>query len=70
MNSIALAAGYNCRAMGAIGSWLCIAERDNWDGITYPIKTVLAVKVDGDKVKPNVWYVVKDGKLKEWQDED
>ena len=70
MNSIALAAGYKGRAMGEIGSWLCIAERDKWDGKTYPIKTVLAVKVDGKKVKPNVWYVVENGKLKEWKNED
>ena len=28
LNSIALAAGYKCKAKGAIGSWLCIAERD------------------------------------------
>ena len=65
MNSIALAAGYNCKAMGAIGSWLCIAEREDWNGETYPIKTVLAVRVDGEKVKANTWYKVVNGELQE-----
>ncbi len=64
-NSIALAAGYQCKAKGAIGSWLCIAERENWDGKTYPIKEVRAVKVDGERIKADTWYMLVDGELKE-----
>ena len=65
LNSIALAAGYKCKAKGAIGSWLCIAERDKWNGETYPIKDVRAVKVDGKTVKADTWYQLINGKLKE-----
>ena len=65
LNSIALAAGYRCKAKGAIGSWLCIAEREDWDGNTYPIKEVKAVRVDGEIVKADTWYMLVDGELKE-----
>ena len=65
LNSIALAAGYKCKAKGAIGSWLCIAERDEWNGETYPIKEVRAVKVDGETVKADTWYMLVNGELKE-----
>jgi len=59
--SIACALGLECRAKGAVGCWLVIAERDN----EYKIKTVLSVKVDGKKVKEDTWYMAKDGKLVE-----
>ena len=65
LNSIALAAGYKCKAKGAIGSWLCIAERDEWNGKTYPIKEVRAVKVDGENIKPDTWYMLIDGEITE-----
>ena len=65
LNSIALAAGYKCKAKGAIGSWLCIAERDKYNGETYPIKEVRAVKVDGEIVKADTWYQLINGELKE-----
>ena len=65
LNSIALAAGYQCKAKGAIGCWLCIAEREKWNGETYPIKEVRAVKVDGKIVKADTWYRLVNGELKE-----
>ena len=65
LNSIALAAGYQCKAKGAIGCWLCIAEREKWNGVTCPIKEVRAVKVDGKTVKADTWYMLVDGELKE-----
>ena len=65
LNSIALAAGYQCKAKGAIGCWLCIAEREEWNGETYPIKEVRAVKVDGEIVKADTWYQLVNGELKE-----
>ena len=51
-NSIAVVTGYNSGAVGVIGSWLVLTERD----INYKIIEVRSVKVDGDKIKPNVFY--------------
>ena len=47
--------------MGAIGCAICLVERGEWDGETYPIVSVKAAIVDGETVKPGVWYTLKDG---------
>lgn len=64
-DSIALAAGYRCKAKGAIGCWIVLAERGRWSGDTYPIKEVKAFEVDGEKVKADTWYMLVNGQLKE-----
>lgn len=67
LDSIALAAGYKCKAKGSLGCWLVIAEREEYDykKRIYPIKDVKAVKVDGAKIKPDTWYMLVDGELVE-----
>ena len=61
---IALAAGVDCKAMGALGCWIVLTERV-WDdeGNYYRIKEVRALEVDGVNIKPEVWYMLKDGEV-------
>lgn len=47
--------------MGALGCAICLVERGEWDGETYPIISVRAAIVDGETVKPGVWYILKNG---------
>ena len=47
--------------MGSAGSAIVCVERGDWDGEAYPIKSILSTIVDGDKIKPGVWYTVKGG---------
>lgn len=54
-----------CKAKGAIGCWIVLAERGEWNGDTYPIKEVKAFEVDGKKVKADTWYMLVNGQLKE-----
>ena len=63
---IALAAGVECKAMGALGCWIVLTERV-WDdeGHYYRIKEVRALEVDGVNIKPEVWYMLKDGEVVE-----
>ena len=63
---IALAAGVGCKAMGALGCWIVLTERV-WDdeGNYYRIKEVRALEVDGVNIKPEVWYMLKDGEVVE-----
>ena len=63
--SVAIVTGIGSKASGAIGCWLVLTERGDWDGETYPIKEVRAVKVDGETVKPGVFYKLKDGEVVE-----
>ena len=64
-SSVALAAGYECKAMGAFGCAICCVERGEWDGETYPIIAVKAAIVDGEKIKADTWYQLKNGKFVE-----
>ena len=64
-DSIALAAGRGCRAKGALGCWIVLAERGDWDGNSFPIVSVKAFKVDGVTVKADTWYMLVNGKLVE-----
>ena len=59
--SVAIVTGKDSKAKGALGCWLVLTERGEWDGKGYPIKEVKAFKVDGDKVKTNTWYKLVDG---------
>ena len=59
--SIAVAGGYQCRARGALGCWLVLAERDT----TGHILGVQAVPVDGDTIRADTLYVLRGGKVVE-----
>ena len=61
--SIAIVTGVDSKAAGALGCWLVLTERGGWDGETYPIKEVRAVKVDGETIKPGVFYKLVDGEV-------
>ena len=63
--SIAIVTGVDSRASGAIGCWLVLTERGGWNGETYPIKEVRAVKVDGETIKPGVFYKLQNGEVVE-----
>ena len=61
--SIAVVTGIGSKACGALGCWLVLTERGEWNGETFPIKEVKAVRVDGKTIKPNAWYKLKDGQI-------
>ena len=61
--SIAVASGIEGKAMGALGCAICLVERGEWDGETYPIVSVKAAIVDGETIKPGVWYTLKGGEF-------
>ena len=52
--------------MGALGCALFLVER-KWDEDKriYAIANVAAVIVDGESIKPDTWYYLKDGKITE-----
>ena len=67
--SVAVSTGVGGRVMGALGCAVVCVERGDWDGEAYPIKSILASVVDGDKINPGVWYTVKDGQWVEIEEE-
>ena len=75
-NSVAVAWGPEAMAKGVKGSTLVLAEWkriDNdawyWKEKTWDFIGSLMVRVDGEKVKENTWYTLKNGELMEVEDE-
>lgn len=64
-SSVAMACGIEGKAMGSLGCALFLVERGDYDGETFPIVSVKAVIVDGENVKPGVWYTLRNGELVE-----
>lgn len=63
--SCAINCGSNGLVMGAIGCVLFAVERGHWNGKVLPIISVAAAIVDGENIKPGVWYKCEGGKLVE-----
>ena len=61
-NGIACARGNGCRVKGGLGAVLVIAEENSGD---YDIAAWKAVVVDGETIKADTWYMLKDGELVE-----
>ena len=59
--SVAIVTGQKSKAKGALGCWLVLTERDEY----WHILGMQCVKVDGETVKPDTWYHLKDGKVQE-----
>ena len=68
--SVAVAWGYNSMAKGVIGSFLVFAD---WECVKefylkqseWSLKGAKLVQVDGEKIKPDTWYTIEKGEIKE-----
>ena len=66
-NGVCVARGNGVMVKGGLGSLLVIAEESTNN---YDIAAWKAVVVDGEKVKADTWYQLKDGELKEVKEDD
>ena len=64
-DSIAIVTGKDSKAKGALGCWIVLTEREDWNGKTYPIKNVKAFKVDDKVIKVDTYYKLIDGEAVE-----
>ena len=60
--SVAAALGIESKAKGVLGCWLVLAEWAKDENYNWYRKDVQCFKVDGETVKPNTWYALKDGR--------
>ena len=58
-NCVMMSAGYAGKAKGKIGSWIVLTE---WEK---GVPNVVAKRIDGEEVKEDVWYTLKNGKFAE-----
>ncbi len=61
-DGVAVARGNDVRVKGGMGAVLVLVEENQYDCI---IKNWRAFVVDGETVKPDAWYALVDGELKE-----
>ena len=61
--SIAAAIGRNSKAKSTIGNWIVLAEYGEWNGEAYPVLCVRCGKIDGEALKPDVWYKLEHGEF-------
>ena len=59
--SIAVANGYESKARGAMGDYLVLTEYDS----NLNLLCAKMAQVDGDQIKPHVWYILKNGEFVE-----
>ena len=64
-DSVAIVTGYNSKAKAGLGSAIVIAERGVWNGKTYPLINIKAAIVDGEKIKADTWYTLRNGEFVE-----
>ena len=65
LGSVAMATGYQGKVKGAFGCAIVCCERGEWNGETYPLLGVVSAIVDGEAIKADTWYTVKDGQFVE-----
>ena len=63
--SVAIVTGSDSRAKAGLGSAIVIVERGEFNGKTYPLLNIKAAIVDGEKIKADTWYTLRNGEFKE-----
>ena len=56
-----MACGCGSKMKGKKGNWIVLAEYDN----SGKVIAVVSAKIDGNKIKEDIWYGVKNGKFVE-----
>ena len=64
-DSVAISTGFDSKAKASLGSAICICERGEWNGETYPLLAIKAAIIDGETLKPDTWYKLEDGEFVE-----
>ena len=67
--SIAAAIGRDSKAKSTIGNWIVLAEYGEWNGKYCPVICVKCGKIDGETLKPDVWYRLNGGEFEEVMEE-
>ena len=65
-----MAWGYKSKAKGVLGSYLVFAdwegdEDEYWEQSKWTLKGAKMVQVDGENIKADTWYTMRDGELVE-----
>ena len=69
-HAVAVCAGKNGKVKGPVGTWIALAEYGKYDGEGYPCIGLKAAMIDGEKLKADTWYMIKNGEFVEVEEND
>ena len=64
-NAVVAAIGINSKIKAPVGAWITLAEYGAWNGEGSPCLCVKSAQIDGELLKPNVFYQLKGGEFVE-----
>ena len=67
-DSVAIATGYHSKARAGLRSAIVLCERGEWNGSTYPLINIKAAIIDGEKLKADTFYTLRNGEFVEATD--
>ena len=65
VHGVAAAVGKRGKIKAPVGTWCTLAEYGEWDGEGYPCICVRSYQVDGEIIKADVFYTLRDGEIVE-----
>ena len=65
VHGVAAAIGKRGKIKAPVGTWCTLAEYGEWDGVGYPCICVKSYRVDGEIIKADVFYTLRDGEIVE-----
>ena len=65
VHGVAAAVGKHGKIKAPIGTWCTLAEYGEWDGEGYPCICVKSYQVDGEIIKADVFYTLRNGEIVE-----
>ena len=67
-HAVVACAGKRGKVKGPVGTWITLAEYGGWDGSGYPCICVKSAKIDGEELKADTFYTLKNGEFVEVPD--
>ena len=64
-HGVAAAVGKHGKIKAPVGTWCTLAEYGAWDGDGYPCTCVKSYQVDGEIIKADVFYTLRNGEIVE-----
>ena len=65
VHGVAAAVGKRGKIKAPVGTWCSLAEYGEWDGEGYPCICVKSYQVDGEIIKADVFYTLRNGEIVE-----
>ena len=62
-HAVVACAGKRGKVKGPVGTWITLAEYGDWDGEGYPCICVKSAQIDGETLKADTFYTLKNGEF-------